>query len=83
MNVPLPRPSSPTPAPASETDRREQLRLLCARDRASLRLIIHPVEPPATLGSQLIEKARDALPSLLPLAPGMLGRLGRKLITGR
>lgn len=80
MNTPLSASSVPPPAPPSEADRRGQLRLLCALDRARLRLILHPVEPPPTLGSELIDKAREALPWLLPLAPAVLGGLGRRLI---
>jgi hypothetical protein len=72
----------PSPVSPSKSDRREQLRLLCALDRARIRLIIRPVEPPTTLGSEILDKAREALPWLLPMAPAALVGLGRKLLFG-
>lgn len=79
MNT-IPPVAIPSVAPPSEANRREQLRLLCALDRARIRLIIHPPEAPQSLGSELMEKAREALPWLLPLAPAVLGSVGKKLI---
>lgn len=82
MNTPLPAAVPPASAPPSEAARREQLRLLCALDRARLRLILNPVPPPPNLASDLVDKAREALPWLLPLAPAVLGGLGRKILFG-
>jgi hypothetical protein len=76
-----PRPAPAFPPPPSSAVRREQLRLLCALDRARVRLILATPEPAPVreLGSELAEKARVALPWI---ASALLGGLGKKLLLG-
>ncbi len=73
------------PHPAAYVDpavRRERLLLLCALDRARLRLIMRPTpEKPAT-AAHWADQARSALPWLAPLAPMLLGSWARPLSVG-
>jgi hypothetical protein len=64
--------------------RRERLLLLCAVDRARLRLLwrmpTKPPPPPRSFGSGLLSP--PALAALLPWVPGKIGRWSRRIRTG-
>jgi hypothetical protein len=64
--------------------RRERLLLLCAVDRARLRLLwrmpTKPAAPPRSFGAGLINPT--TLAALLPWMPGKIGRWSRRIRTG-
>jgi hypothetical protein len=75
------RASGPIEARAA---RRERLLLLCAVDRARLRLLwrmpTKPPPPPRSFGSGLLSP--PTLAALLPWVPGKIGRWSRRIRTG-
>lgn len=64
--------------------RRERLLLLCAVDRARLRLVwrmpTKPKSPPPSLVQELLSP--PTLATLLPWVPGSIGRWSRRIRTG-